>query len=229
MIRSVPLGPHGRPVDDVIADLLAIRDGDVRWAEGRTFSLVYDGGPTVHEVAERAHRAFLHDNTLNTLAFPSLGRIQSDVVGWTADLLHAPPGAAGFLTSGGTEWMPCAVLAARERGRQEHGITAPQMVVAASAHAAFHKSAHLFGVEAVTTRCSTTGPPTSTPSAGRARSCRGDTTRVVSPNESEPRRASFIRVRSNERCTMTGCSLAVRTLVSERFTSGTVAPSRPIP
>ena len=151
MIRSVQLGPEGRPVDDVIADLLAMRDGDVRWADGRTFSLVYDGGPSVHEVAERAARAFLHDNALNTSAFPSLGRIQSEVVGWTADLLNAPPGAAGFLTSGGTESIQCAVLAARERGRLERGITAPQMVVAASAHAAFHKSAHLFGVEAVTT------------------------------------------------------------------------------
>ncbi len=151
MIRSVQLGSEGRPVDDVIADLLAMRDGDVRWADGRTFSLVYDGGPSVHEVAERAARAFLHDNALNTSAFPSLGRIQSEVVAWTADLLNAPPGAAGFLTSGGTESIQCAVLAARERGRVERGITAPQMVVAASAHAAFHKSAHLFGVEAITT------------------------------------------------------------------------------
>src|SRR5262245_51687130 len=128
-----------------------MREGDVRWAEGRTFSLVYDGGSSVHEVAERAATAFLHDNALNTAAFPSLGRIQSDVVGWTAELLHAPPGAAGFLTSGGTESIQCAVLAARERGRRERGVTAPQMVLAASAHAAFHKSAHLFGVEAVTT------------------------------------------------------------------------------
>ena len=36
------------------------------------------------------------------------------------------------------------MLAARERGRAERGVTAPQIVVAESAHAAFHKSAHLF-------------------------------------------------------------------------------------
>jgi hypothetical protein len=36
----------------------------------------------------------------------------------------------------------------------------------------------------------------------------------------EPRRASSIRVRSDERCTMTGCSPAVRTLVAlKRFAS----------
>ena len=140
------LGRAGRPVDDVIADLEAKRTRDVRWADGRTFGMVYDGGPTVHEVAERAARLYLHENALNTRAFPSLGAIQSEVVGWTADLLHGGDFAAGFLTSGGTESILCAVLAARERGREERGITAPEMVVAESAHAAFHKAAHLFGI-----------------------------------------------------------------------------------
>ena len=36
---------------------------------------------------------YLHENALNTAAFPSLARIQSDVVRWTADLLHGPPTA----------------------------------------------------------------------------------------------------------------------------------------
>jgi glutamate/tyrosine decarboxylase-like PLP-dependent enzyme len=40
-----------------------------------------------------------------------------------------------------------AVLAARERGRAERGIDAPNMVLPTSAHAAFEKAAHYFGVE----------------------------------------------------------------------------------
>jgi glutamate/tyrosine decarboxylase-like PLP-dependent enzyme len=51
------------------------------------------------------------------------------------------------MTSGGTESILCAVKAARERGREERGITAPEMVLPASAHAAFHKAAHYFGVQ----------------------------------------------------------------------------------
>jgi sphinganine-1-phosphate aldolase len=140
-----------RPADEVIAELAAKRAGDVAWAQGRTFSLVYDGGPAVHDVAERAATMFLHENALNTGAFPSLAQIQSEVVRWTADLLHGPPGAAGFLTSGGTESIQCAVLAARDRGRTERGVTEPEIVLAESAHAAFHKSAHMFGMRAVTT------------------------------------------------------------------------------
>ena len=138
---------QGRPVDAVIAELVAKRSHDVKWSEGRAFGMVYNGGPEVHEVAERAARLYLHENALNTKAFPSLGQIQSEVVGWTAGLLHGPESTAGFLTSGGTESILCGVLAARERGQHERGITAPEMVLPESAHAAFHKAAHLFGIQ----------------------------------------------------------------------------------
>ena len=141
------LHQQGRDVDDVIRDLTDKRVNDVKWADGRTFGMVYDGGPLVHEVAEQAARLYLHENALNTKAFPSLGQIQSEVVGWTADLLHGDDAVAGFLTSGGTESILCGVLAARERGAIERGITEPEMVVAESAHAAFHKAAHNFGLK----------------------------------------------------------------------------------
>ncbi len=133
-------------MDDVIADLTAKRANDVHWKDGKTFGMIYDGGPSVHEVAEQAARLYLHENALNTRAFPWLGEIQSEVVGWTAGLLHGDT-AAGFLTSGGTESILCGVKAARERGRAERNITKPEMIVAESAHAAFHKGAHLFGIE----------------------------------------------------------------------------------
>lgn len=123
------------------------RANDVRWQDGRAFGMVYDGGPAVHEVAEQAAALYLHENALNTKAFPSLGSIQSEVVGWTADLLHGEGFASGFLTSGGTESILCGVKAARERGRIERGVTEPEVVLAASAHAAFHKAAHLFGLK----------------------------------------------------------------------------------
>ena len=141
-----PFPPTGSPVDEVVRELGSKKDGDVRWAEGRTFGLVFDGGDEVREVAERAARLFLHENALNTSAFPSLGEIQSELCGWTAELLHGPAGTAGFLTSGGTESILCAVEAARERARSERSVVDPEIVLAESAHAAFHKGAHLFGM-----------------------------------------------------------------------------------
>src|SRR4051794_36626112 len=140
------LPDQGLSKDEIVSQLQAKRARDVRWQDGRTFGLVFDGGDDVHEVAEAAAMMFLHENALNTMAFPSLAEIQSEVVGATAELLHAPDGAAGFMTSGGTESILSAVKAARERGQAERGITEPEMVLPRSAHAAFHKAAHYFGL-----------------------------------------------------------------------------------
>jgi glutamate/tyrosine decarboxylase-like PLP-dependent enzyme len=148
----MPLPEKGLSADTVIAELEAKRAQDVRWQDGKAFGMVYNGGPAVDAVAERAAMLYLHENALNTKAFPSLAQIQSEIVRWTADFVHGPESASGFLTSGGTESILCAVLAARERGRAERGIDKPQMIVAESAHAAFHKGAHLFGIELVKTK-----------------------------------------------------------------------------
>jgi glutamate/tyrosine decarboxylase-like PLP-dependent enzyme len=133
------------PKDDVLSALVAKRAHDARWQDGRTFGMVYDGGADVHEVAQAAALLSLHDNALNTHAFPSLADIQSEVCGSVAALLNGET-AAGFMTSGGTESILMAVKSARERGRTERGITEPEMVIADSAHAAFHKASHYFGV-----------------------------------------------------------------------------------
>ena len=80
----------------MVAELASKRGSDARWQDGRTFGMVYDGGSSVHDVAERAAALYLHENALNTTAFPSLAAIQSEVVGWTASLLHGQPTAGWF-------------------------------------------------------------------------------------------------------------------------------------
>lgn len=137
----------GMSAGDVLAALDEMRSGDVRWKDGRAFTLAYYAGPDVHALAESAFASFMADNALNTDAFPSLRRIQAEVVEIVNGWLRGGPEAAGFMTSGGTESILLAVKAARERGRAERAISAPNMVLPASAHAAFEKGAHYFGVE----------------------------------------------------------------------------------
>jgi sphinganine-1-phosphate aldolase len=141
------LPEHGMHDDEILEVLQAKRGRDARWQDGRTFGMVFDGGPEVRDIAEAVAAVFLHENALNTAAFPSLGEIQSEVVSACADLFHGGPAAAGFMTSGGTESILMAVKAARERARRERAVTAPEMVVAESAHAAFHKAAYDFGIQ----------------------------------------------------------------------------------
>ncbi|HEY4330932.1 MAG TPA: aminotransferase class V-fold PLP-dependent enzyme [Ilumatobacteraceae bacterium] len=137
----------GLSADEVLQALADFKDGDVRWREGRVFSLTYHGGEDVIAVAERAYRVFSTENALNTEAFPSLRRIQAEVVDTVIEWLGGGPDAAGFMTSGGTESILLAVKGARERGRAERGIETPNVVLATSAHAAFEKGCDYFGVE----------------------------------------------------------------------------------
>ncbi|MEY2581192.1 MAG: sphinganine-phosphate aldolase, partial [Ilumatobacteraceae bacterium] len=133
--------------DAILAHLDELKHDDVRWRDGRAFTLVYYGGTEILAIAEEAYRRYSSENALNTDAFPSLRYLQSDVVAIVADWLQAGEDGAGFMTSGGTESILMAVKAARERGRKELGITQPNVVLPTSAHAAFEKGCHYFGLE----------------------------------------------------------------------------------
>jgi sphinganine-1-phosphate aldolase len=137
----------GASRDDVLAQLDGFKVNDVKWRDGHAFTLAYNAGDDVLAVAEAAYAKFSTENALNTDAFPSLRRIQADVVDIVGDWLQAGPGGAGFMTTGGTESILMAVKAARERGRKEKGITTPNVVLPTSAHAAFEKGCYYFGLE----------------------------------------------------------------------------------
>jgi len=148
------LPAHGVDADTVLARLDALAGDDRDWRGGRVFSLVYNAGDDVLDLLTRAGNRFSAENALNTMAFPSLGRMQHDIVTITAGLLGAdrrPAGSGrvqGYLTSGGTESLLQATKTARDRGRAERGVTRPNMVLATSGHAAFDKAAHYFDVQA---------------------------------------------------------------------------------
>jgi len=143
----MPLPSEGQPTAAVLAHLELLKEHDVRWQEGRAFTLAYIAGPEVLALQRDAYASFMTENALNTDAFPSLRTVQAEVVGVVADWLHGDDASAGFMTTGGTESILMAVKAARERGRSERGLTQPNMVLPTSAHAAFEKGAAYFGVE----------------------------------------------------------------------------------
>lgn len=144
-----PFPADGRPVDDLLAEIRASRGSDADWRGGRTFSLVYNpADPELERLQEAVALEYLHENYLNPFAFPSLLRMEQEVVAMAADLFGAPQGA-GKLTSGGTESIFLAVQVAREHARSARGIAEPQLVTASTAHPAFAKAAHYLDVEHV--------------------------------------------------------------------------------
>ncbi|KOX25505.1 pyridoxal-dependent decarboxylase [Streptomyces sp. NRRL F-6491] len=126
-----------------------LREADAPTRGGRTFAYVYDAGiEGLDELAAAAYTAFATVNGLDPTVFPSVARLENDVVGAVAALLGAP-GAQGTFTSGGTESILLAVKTARDHARAERGVTAPELVLPSTAHAAFHKAAHYLGLEPV--------------------------------------------------------------------------------
>ena len=106
------LPQHGWSPQETLSRLEALRDRDVRWKDGRVFSLAYYASPEAHELATEAYRRFSGENALNVEAFPSLRTMQNDVLAIVARWLSAPPSARGFFTSGGTESILMAMKAA---------------------------------------------------------------------------------------------------------------------
>jgi sphinganine-1-phosphate aldolase len=133
--------------DDLLRRLHQLRDHDVPTKGGRTLAYVYDSGlAEVDAIARTAVAAYADTNGLDPTAFPSLRQMENDLVGFAANLLDAPETAVGTVTSGGTESVLLAVQAARD---SRPDVERPRMVLPATAHAAFHKAAHYFGVDAV--------------------------------------------------------------------------------
>jgi sphinganine-1-phosphate aldolase len=136
---------------DVLAELTALQAGDVPTHGGATMAYVYDSGRAgVDELAAAAQAAYQWTNALDPTAFPSVARIENDLVGAAAALLGGDGATVGTVTSGGTESCLLAVLAARERWRARgRGGDRPRLLLPVTAHAAFRKAAHLFDVEVV--------------------------------------------------------------------------------
>jgi glutamate/tyrosine decarboxylase-like PLP-dependent enzyme len=124
------------------------RHGDADWKDGKTWSLVYYAGEKHHEFLKKAHHLFFTENALNPMAFKSLKRMETEVVQMTASMLHGPETAVGTMTTGGTESVLMAVKAARDRARSlKPWIRRPEIVAPASAHVAFDKAVHYFGLK----------------------------------------------------------------------------------
>ncbi|MER5629929.1 pyridoxal phosphate-dependent decarboxylase family protein [Streptomyces nitrosporeus] len=139
----------GRPAAEVLAGLRSLRADDAPTRGGRTFAYVYDAGlEGLDELAAAAYTAFSTVNGLDPTVFPSVARLENDLVGAAVALLGVP-GAQGTFTSGGTESILLAVKTARDHARAVRGITRPRMVLPSTAHAAFHKAAAYLGVEPV--------------------------------------------------------------------------------
>src|SRR5262245_23876454 len=142
-IRRLPFPVGGTPWPVLRVRLDEARKGDYSWREGRMPLYVYWLDEQLGEVAKEASSMFYMENGLGRKAFPSVQRLQSEVIEMALSLFHAPDGAGGSFTSGGTESIFQAAHTARGRWEEKHGATEvrPTIVAPDTAHPAFNKAA----------------------------------------------------------------------------------------
>jgi glutamate/tyrosine decarboxylase-like PLP-dependent enzyme len=146
----VKIPDRGLEEGEVFRALEDYRKHDTDWRAGKTWGYVFDAGRDIERVQKRAYSLFLSENALDPTVYPSLCRIENEIVGMLLEHLNAPEGTVGTFTSGGTESILLAVKATRDAFlAQRPEISRPEILLPDSAHAAFHKAAHYLGLRVV--------------------------------------------------------------------------------
>jgi glutamate/tyrosine decarboxylase-like PLP-dependent enzyme len=122
--------------------LIAAKARDYSWKRGRMAVFFYYLDEALERVQQEAYLQFWTENNLGQRAFPSLAKLESEVVQMGLSLMHAPENAGGSFTSGGSESIFLAMLAARERAQAPR----PNIVLPDTAHLTFDRAAWYLGL-----------------------------------------------------------------------------------
>jgi len=135
---------------DVVLSMLSLmsKAEDPTWETGQCSGTMYCGDHDHYDFLNEAFSHFSYVNSLQRDMCPSNTKFEAEIIAMTLDLLGAnnvkDTTPAGLITSGGSGSIAHAVLAYRE-----HHPTSgrPNMIKPETAHPAFAKAGHLFGVE----------------------------------------------------------------------------------
>ena len=148
MRMSLP--EKGRSHDDVLAQMRDMKAGDADWQHGRVPLFVFKATDELSRVGQDAFMTFFTENALGgRRAFPSVKKMEDEVVEMALGLFHAPEGAQGYMSTGGTESIVQAVQTCRDWNRKRRGDARHRgnLVVPESVHPAFNKGAKLMDLE----------------------------------------------------------------------------------
>ncbi|KAL3892346.1 hypothetical protein ACJMK2_004559 [Sinanodonta woodiana] len=173
MQPRVVLSKEGTSHEELRRQMILMKKKETSHEEGKIFAYVYtldddhfqlqkDAFDLFNEkisysvdhdtLVREFHHAFLHENALNPMIYPSLRKMETEIISMTAAMLNGSREAVGFLTSGGTESNMMAVKTYRDRARKlwPH-IKKPNIVTPITIHPTIDKAAHYFGLEVIHT------------------------------------------------------------------------------
>ena len=141
---------QGRPQDEILAEMRGFKAGDCDWTHGRAPLFVFKADEPLYEMGRSAFFEYFSENALGAgRAFPSVKKMENEVVAMALSLFNAPDKAQGFMSTGGTESIIQAVQTCRNWSRHQRGD--PQhrgnIVAPLSVHPAFEKAAKLMDLQ----------------------------------------------------------------------------------
>ncbi|MCA9634443.1 MAG: aminotransferase class V-fold PLP-dependent enzyme [Myxococcales bacterium] len=128
-----------------------------RWREGYVSGAVYHGDRDHIDFLNQVYALYSQANPLHSDLWPSATKYEAEIVAMTAAMLGGGPAAGGddeeevcgAVSSGGTESILLAMKTYRDHARATRRIKRPEMVVPTTAHPAFEKAAHYFGIRMI--------------------------------------------------------------------------------
>jgi glutamate/tyrosine decarboxylase-like PLP-dependent enzyme len=147
-VKSLPY--HGLSKDEILSVLKKMATlEDKSWIDGKVSGAVYHGGGELLSLYNDVFSIFPVANPLHPDVWPSLVKLENEVVAMVAGLLHGDSNVRGSITMGGTESILLAMKTYRDYYRDKRGITEPEIVLPRSAHAAFLKACEYFNIRPV--------------------------------------------------------------------------------
>lgn len=143
----------GRGRDEVVKEMEAIKaHEESRWRDGFVSGAVYNGDQSFIDFLNQIYAINSQSNALHTDVWPSVAKFEAEVVAMTASMLGTDKTTdqiCGSVSSGGTESILLAMKTYRDWARDMKGITHPNIVAPTTAHPAFDKAGHYFGIKVI--------------------------------------------------------------------------------
>lgn len=156
--KHTELPPKGRERRTILEEMETLKAQEQdRWSDGYVSGAVYHGDAEHIEFLNRVYALNSQTNPLHADLWPRITKYEAEIVAMTGTMMGSQhvestrpsDQICGVVSSGGTESIMLAMKTYRDWARRTKGITAPQMVLPTTAHAAFDKAADCFGIKAV--------------------------------------------------------------------------------
>ncbi len=149
-MARLTLPQAGQSQDALLAQMRSFKAGDMDWQHGRVPLYYFEADQAVYEAGKAGFFEYFSENALGAKrAYPSVKRMEEEVIDMALGLFNAPDGAQGFMSTGGTESIIQAVQSCRDFNRAARGERRHRgnIVASETAHPAFDKGAKLMDLD----------------------------------------------------------------------------------